>query len=162
MSTIEERQKSLIDGFRMGLEIERDLKESQKSTGVTTVHGTEWPHQIYRCKNEVKTYPSGRPLMFPRECGNSHFQHLLVDESEHFIMRCVACGWVSKKMYHLPTDAPLMKWKMGSTEIGNPTAEITIDADGKIIVEAEDMRGVQCDEKIPALAKELGEIDEER
>lgn len=119
------------------------------------------------------------------KCGSTeHFQFHMIDDEQHFVMRCVAehskndaicedwfetlqrygCGWQSERYTHLPSDVEAPEWPFEPVVDDTQTFEVLvpIDDDGEIIAEVDDFRGKDCDVVLPEVAKSLGEIKEER
>ena len=119
------------------------------------------------------------------KCGATEsFQFHMIDDEQHFVMRCVAehpkndavceawfeslqrygCGWQSERYTHLPSDVEAPEWPFEPVVDDTQTFEVLvpIDDDGEIIAEVDDFRGKDCDVVLPEVAKSLGEIKEER
>lgn len=115
------------------------------------------------------------------KCGSTDsFQFHMIDDEQHFIMRCNAetgevhrvggglyykvCGWQSERYTHLPSDVEAPEWPFEPVVDDTQTFEVLvpIDDDGEIIAEVDDFRGKDCDVVLPEVAKSLGEIKEER
>jgi len=114
------------------------------------------------------------------KCGSTDsFQFHMVDDEQHFVMRCGdvidtlhtygvvgrhACGWQSERYTHLPSDVEAPEWPFEPVVDDTQTVEVLvpIDDDGKIIAEVADFRGKDCDVVLPEVANSLGNITEER
>lgn len=120
------------------------------------------------------------------KCGSTDsFQFHMIDDEQHFVMKCTntpaveskhynehshiairlnGCNWQSERYTHLPSDVEAPEWPFEPVVDDIQTVEVLvpIDDDGKIIAEVDDFRGKDCDVVLPEVAKSLGEIKEER
>ena len=106
------------------------------------------------------------------KCGSTDsFQFHMIDDEQHFIMRCNAetgevekCGWQSERYTHLPSDVEAPEWPFEPVVDDIQTVEVLvpIDEDGKTIAEVADFRGKDCDVVLPEIAEAIGKITEER
>ena len=112
-------------------------------------NGAEWDTVKFACPN----------------CGATSFEFHMIDDEQHFIMKCTECvPFQSERYTHLPSDVEAPEWPFEPVVDDTQTFEVLvpIDDDGKIIAEVDDFRGKDCDVVLPEVAKSLGEIKEER
>jgi hypothetical protein len=110
-------------------------------------------------------------------CGNTNkFEFHMIDDEQHFIMRCVAqdafrvydptnttCGWQSERYCHLPSDIepPIWPYEPASDEVKTVEVLVPVEEDEDTILEVADFRGKDCDVILPAMADAF-EVTEER